>query len=68
MNLPEPDDCIDIHTHNAKPAKGIFAVENLMAHENLMPGTITAKAFTAGIHPHLNELNRDQLLEYVAVL
>ncbi len=67
MNLPEPDDCIDIHTHNAKPAKGIFAVENLMAHENLMPGTITAKAFTAGIHPwHLNEFNRDQLLEYVS--
>ena len=67
MNLPEPDDYIDIHTHNAKPAKGIFAVENLMAHENLMPGTITAKAFTAGIHPwHLNEFNRDQLLEYVS--
>jgi TatD DNase family protein len=67
MNLPEPDDCIDIHTHNAKPAKGIFAVENLMAHENLMPGTITAKAFTAGIHPwHLNEFNRDKLLEYVS--
>jgi len=67
MNLPEPDDYIDIHTHNAKPAKGIFAVENLMAHENLMPGTITAKAFTAGIHPwHLNEFNRDKLLEYVS--
>ena len=67
MNLPEPDDYIDIHTHNAKPAKGIFAVENLMAHENLIPGTITAKAFTAGIHPwHLNEFNRDQLLEYVS--
>jgi len=67
MNLPEPDDCIDIHTHNAKPVEGIFAVENLMAHENLMPGTITAKAFTAGIHPwHLNEYNRDQLLEYVS--
>lgn len=67
MNLPEPDDYIDIHTHNAKPAKGIFAVENLMAHENLIPGTITAKAFTAGIHPwHLNEFNRDQLLEYIS--
>ncbi|OFY74947.1 MAG: hypothetical protein A2V46_13545, partial [Bacteroidetes bacterium RBG_19FT_COMBO_42_7] len=67
MNLPQPDDYIDIHTHNAKPAKGIFAVENLMAHENLMPGTITAKAFTAGIHPwHLNEFNRDKLLEYVS--
>jgi TatD DNase family protein len=66
MKLPQPDDYINIHTHQVKPAKGIFAVENLMAHENLDPAGISAGAFTAGIHPwHLNENNRDQLLEYV---
>jgi TatD DNase family protein len=66
MNLPEPGDYIDIHTHNAKPADGIFAVENIMAHENLTPGTINAKAFTAGIHPwHLNEDNSEKLLGFV---
>jgi TatD DNase family protein len=66
MNLPQPGEYIDIHTHNSKPAEGIFAVENLMAHENLKPKKISARAFTAGIHPwHLNENNREQLLEYV---
>jgi TatD DNase family protein len=66
MNSPEKGDYIDIHTHDSKPDKGIFAVENIMAHENLQPETISAKAFTAGIHPwHLNENNREQLLEYV---
>jgi TatD DNase family protein len=66
MNLPQPGEYIDIHTHDTKPAEGIFAVENLMAHENLKPEKISARAFTAGIHPwHLNENNREQLLEYV---
>jgi TatD DNase family protein len=37
-----------------------------MAHENMKPKKISARAFTAGIHPwHLNENNREQLLEYV---
>ena len=66
MNLPQPGEYIDIHTHNAKPADGVFAVENLMAHENLKPENISARSFTAGIHPwYLNENNREQLLEYV---
>lgn len=66
MNLPQPGEYIDIHTHNAKPADGVFTVENLMAHENLKPENISARAFTAGIHPwHLNENNREQLLEYI---
>ena len=66
MNLPQQGDYIDIHTHNTKCTEGIFAVENLMAHENLKPENISAGAFTAGIHPwHLNENNREQLLEYV---
>ncbi len=66
MNLPQPGEYIDIHTHDAKPADDVFAVENLMAHENLKPENIAARAFTAGIHPwHLNENNRGQLLEYI---
>jgi TatD DNase family protein len=66
MNIPRPGEYIDIHTHDAKPADGVFAVENLMAHENLKSENISARAFTAGIHPwYLNENNRDQLLEYV---
>lgn len=66
MNLPQPGEYIDIHTHNSKLAEGIFAVENIMAHENMKPKKISARAFTAGIHPwHLNENNREQLLEYV---
>lgn len=66
MNLPRPGEYIDIHTHDAKPADGVFAVENLMAHEALNPENISARAFTAGIHPwHLNENNREQLLDYV---
>lgn len=66
MNIPRPGEYIDIHTHDAKPADGVFAVENLMAHENLKSGNISARAFTAGIHPwYLTENNREQLLEYV---
>lgn len=66
MNFPQPGEYIDIHTHDAKPVEGIFAVENLMAHENQKPENISARAFTAGIHPwHLNENNREQLLKYI---
>jgi TatD DNase family protein len=66
MNLPQQGDYIDIHTHEAKLSEGIFAVENLMAHENLKPENITSGAFTAGIHPwHLNENNSERLLEYI---
>lgn len=66
MNLPEPGEYIDIHTHDSSLAGGIFAVENLMAHENIQPENITARAFTAGIHPwHLNVNNREELLKYV---
>jgi TatD DNase family protein len=66
MNSPEQGEYIDIHTHDSKTEESIFAVENIMAHENLKPETISAKAFTAGIHPwHLHEKNREELLEYV---
>jgi TatD DNase family protein len=66
MKLPQQGDYIDIHTHKVRPVTGVFAVENLMAHENIDPVGISAAAFTAGIHPwYLNEDNRKQLLEYV---
>jgi len=66
MNLPQPEEFIDIHTHGSTPVKGIFAVENMMAHEEHVPEDLTAKAFTAGIHPwYLNESNKTGLIEYV---
>jgi TatD DNase family protein len=66
MNLPKPGDYIDIHTHHAMPAEDIFAVENLMAHENLQPDNSSVKAYTAGIHPwHLNKHNREQLIKFI---
>jgi len=66
MKLPCPGDYIDIHNHQVKPVRGVFAVENLMAHESISPESISAEAFTAGIHPwYLNNENRKQLLKYV---
>ena len=66
MNLPHPDDYIDVHTHGAKPASGIFIIENLMANENQLPDNIPGVAFTAGIHPwYLNESNHNQLLRFI---
>jgi len=66
MNLPQTGDFIDIHTHDSVPSDGIFAVENIMAHEGPVPQNISAGAFTAGIHPwQLNENNRDKLLEFI---
>jgi TatD DNase family protein len=66
MNLPEPGDYIDIHTHGARPQEGVFSVENLMAHQDLQPERVKGMAFTAGIHPwHLTESNQIQLTDYV---
>jgi len=63
MNLPQPGDYIDIHTHDAKPAEGIFIIETLMAHEKRTPDDIPEQACTFGIHPwYLNDKNYDQLL------
>lgn len=66
MNLPQAGDFIDIHTHGSGSADGIFSVENIIAHEGTDPGTISANAFTAGIHPwHLNEANRESLIDFI---
>ncbi len=68
MNFPEPGDYIDIHTHGGKAEKGLFCVENLMAHENLLPHNEPGRTFTLGIHPwYLNEGNVKELLTFVAL-
>ena len=66
MNLPQPDDYINIHTHNSIPASGIFAVETLMAHEKMQPDNLEGRTYTAGIHPwYLNKNNHQELLEFI---
>jgi TatD DNase family protein len=63
MNLPQPGDYIDIHTHSGKPAEGVFIIESLMAHEGKQPGDVTGVAYTYGIHPwFLNENNHKQFI------
>jgi len=52
MNLPGPEDYIDIHTHDeAASGPGIFSVMSLMAHEPDRPENISSVAWTFGIHP-----------------
>lgn len=66
MNLPGQEDFIDIHTHGSSVTEGVFAIENLMAHEEIDPEDVVVKAFTAGIHPwYLSESNLTWLLAYL---
>lgn len=66
MNIPQPGDYIDIHSHSSKYVAGVFTVENLMAHEGFLPGRITGVAYSFGIHPwFLNEKNHKQLIRSV---
>ena len=52
MNLPGPEDYIDIHTHDeAASGPGTFSVISLMAHEPDRPENISSVAWTFGIHP-----------------
>jgi len=61
MNLPGPEDYIDIHTHDeVASVPGTFSVINLMAHEEDRPGNICSAAWTFGIHPwFLTELTHE---------
>lgn len=69
MNLPERDDYIDIHTHNAVPAKDVFSVDVLMAHEQRVPEKTPGILYTYGIHPwHLDEFNHDEQIATVKKL
>jgi len=66
MNLPQPGDYIDIHSHGTSYAAGVFTVENLMAHEGLRPEIVKGIAYSYGIHPwFLNENNHTQLIRSV---
>jgi TatD DNase family protein len=66
MNIPQQGDYIDIHSHGSKYVAGIFAVENLMAHEGFLPERIPGVAYSFGIHPwFLNEKNNKQLIKSV---
>ena len=69
MNLPQPGDYIDIHTHGGKLDSGVFFIENLMAHEERTPEDLPEQVCTFGIHPwFLNDKNSDQLLNRVHVV
>ena len=66
MNLPQAGDYIDMHTHVAKPAPGIFIVDSLMAHEGRLPVKLQGVTYTYGIHPwFLNESNQINLIGLV---
>jgi TatD DNase family protein len=63
MNSPLAGDYIDIHVHGGRPARGIFILESLMAHEERSADNLSGVAYTYGIHPwFLNENNyREQM-------
>jgi TatD DNase family protein len=66
MNFPGLDDYIDIHTHDAIPARGVFSVDVLMAHEERMPEKLPGILYTYGIHPwYLDEFNHDDQIASV---
>jgi TatD DNase family protein len=66
MNHPLPGDYIDIHTHGSGIISGIYAIENLMAHEERTPADNPSRPSTYGIHPwHLNSETIERLIEKV---
>jgi len=69
MNIPATGDYIDIHTHGAVTAAGIFSVEVLMAHELRIPEINEGISYTAGIHPWFLDADvHDRQLTYVSEL
>jgi TatD DNase family protein len=69
MRIPEQGDFIDIHTHNAKSADGVFAIDVLMVHEERLPTDSQGIVYCAGIHPwFLNESNQRTLVQKVVEL
>lgn len=68
MNIPAPDDYIDIHNHGGIPKRGHFCIENLMAHERGLPGSDRGISYTYGIHPwHLDKETLIEQLEKIRV-
>jgi len=66
MNFPRPGDYIDIHNHDSKHAEGVFILNNLMAHEGILPEYQSGIIHSLGIHPwFLTENHHDILLGFV---
>jgi TatD DNase family protein len=66
MKQPLPGDYIDIHTHGTGVIPGIFAIENLMAHEQRDPEDNPSQPSTYGIHPwHLDNESLERLISKV---
>jgi len=66
MNLPQPDDYIDIHNHGARSEHGRYSIENLMAHEGRDPDLAPGLSYSFGIHPwYLTEENLEQLIDNI---
>ena len=66
MKYPLPGDYIDIHTHGSIVNTAVFAIENLMAHEDRTPGDIAEQPCTYGIHPwHLTRETLPRLTGFV---
>lgn len=66
MQLPGRNDYIDIHIHDGKPAREIFMVESLMAHEGKLPEDLPGIVYTYGIHPwFLDETNHARFMQSV---
>jgi TatD DNase family protein len=69
MNLPQPGDYIDIHTHGVNPVSGIYIINCLMAHEGQVPQDNPGMAYSTGIHPwYLTPENHNHLLRSVLKL
>ena len=66
MSFPAEEDYIDIHSHGSKYEKGIFVLENLMAHEEKTLVSIDVMAYSVGVHPwFLTDENRSIHLDFV---
>ena len=66
MSYPLNGDYIDIHNHGSTPQEGVFILDNLMAHEGILPVRMNGITFSSGIHPwFLTESNHTGLLEIV---
>jgi TatD DNase family protein len=63
MNHPLDGDYIDIHTHDSAEVAGIYAIENIMAHELRSPANMPSRSCTFGIHPwHLSNETAGRLI------
>ena len=66
MDQPSHGDYIDIHTHDSHKIAGVYAIENIMAHESRSVSDMPERSCTYGIHPwHLTKESAGNLLRKV---